>query len=339
MSEALHDSTTALLEAVAETYGLGRVYGHRFLSDGLMNRNWRVETETGVFAVKEITDVPLEKVRRNLAVLPGLQEDGVPVPVPLAGPGGSAVAEVAGHDFCVMPWVEGAHVQGVDLTEGEVRTLGTLLGRVHGALRHHTPAPVPDQPPRTSVTDPLAAREAADKLRALLPSPATNSLEASSAEALAHRRQMLHRYADLRPTTDRPTGPYGWTHGDFQYRNLLRRGGEVVAVLDWDRLGIRPYAEEVVRTAQVQFGVGGRFDLERVAAFVNGYRSVIPLSAAALADGLDRLWWKRMTDFWQLEFYLDRHDSTFGDMFLADEALLVWWTEHLSETREAFTAG
>ncbi|WP_408991008.1 hypothetical protein [Streptomyces sp. 1268] len=43
------------------------------------------------------------------------------------------------------------------------------------------------------------------------------------------------------------------------------------------------------------------FDLERVAAFVVGYRSMTPLEPAALLDASRRLWWKRMTDFWQLE--------------------------------------
>ncbi|MFD4322787.1 phosphotransferase [Streptomyces sp. NPDC058548] len=61
----------------------------------------------------------------------------------------------------------------------------------------------------------------------------------------------------MRPRGDVPAGPHGWTHSDFQYRNLLCAGGELTAILDWDRLGVRPYAEEVVRTAQVQFGVEG----------------------------------------------------------------------------------
>lgn len=134
-----------------------------------------------------------------------------------------------------------------------------------------------------------------------------------------------------------PAGPQGWTHGDFQYRNLLWADGGLVAVLDWDRLGVRPYAEEVVRTAQVQFGVEGVFDLERVTAFVAGYRSVIPLEPAALLDAARRLWWKRMTDFWQLEFHYDRGDHSCDELFIADEALLHWWTERLDAVEGAFT--
>ncbi|WP_437114443.1 phosphotransferase [Streptomyces cyaneofuscatus] len=116
----------------------------------------------------------------------------------------------------------------------------------------------------------------------------------------------IGKHACLRPEGDIPAGPHGWTHGDFQHRNLLRAGGELGAVLDWDRLGNRPYAEEVVRTAQVQFGVEGDFDLER------------------------------MTDFWQLEFHYDRDDHSCDDLFLADTALLHRWTERLDGVEQAF---
>ncbi|MEU1528501.1 hypothetical protein [Streptomyces fagopyri] len=58
---------------------------------------------------------------------------------------------------------------------------------------------------------------------------------------------------------------------------------------DRDRVGVRPYAEEVVRTPQVRFGVDGVFDLVRVSAFVGGYGSVMPLTDPALLDGVRRL--------------------------------------------------
>ena len=67
-------------------------------------------------------------------------------------------------------------------------------------------------------------------------------------------------------------GPFGWTHGDLQFRSILRDGGVVSAVLDWDRIAVRPLGEEVARTAQVQFGGElGYLDLERVAALTAGY--------------------------------------------------------------------
>ncbi|MFJ8006643.1 hypothetical protein [Streptomyces fagopyri] len=57
------------------------------LADGLMNANWRVEASAGVFALKRVTDVPADRLRRSLAVL---AEDGIPSARPSSRqPGGS----------------------------------------------------------------------------------------------------------------------------------------------------------------------------------------------------------------------------------------------------------
>lgn len=333
------DGLSAALSALARTFGLGEVRARQFLAHGLMNRNWRLDTASGAYAVKEITDVPLPTVRRNLAVLSGLASDGIPVPAPLAADGGDLVAEIGGHGYCVLPWVDGDHVPGNELTLTQARELGAVTARLHEGLRRHAPGPLPEQAPLSKVGDPAAADRTAVVLLERLPAEAAADFGKAAAEALHERRDLLARHVGARPLGEVPAGPYGWTHGDFQYRNLIRQGGRVVAVLDWDRLGVRPYGEEVARTAQVQFGVGGVFDLDRVAAFTTGYRSVIDLPQADLADAVRRLWWKRMTDFWQLEFHLDRQDPTFGEMFLADEALLHWWTDRAEEVQAAYAAG
>ncbi|MFI0206421.1 MULTISPECIES: phosphotransferase [Streptomyces] len=332
------DDLVADLPTLSRVFGLGEVHGWVFLAHGLMNRNWWLETSAGLYAVKEITDVPLAKVRRNLAVLVDLAREGIPVPAPLPAEGGEFVAEVGGHGYCVLPWVDGEHVQGTDLTLDEARDLGVLLARLHEGLRRHGPGSVPEQAPTAKARDAAEADRAAVTLLSRLPADPVTDFDKAATEALHDRRGLLSRHAGARPDGETPAGPYGWTHGDFQYRNLLRQDGRVVAILDWDRLGVRTYGEEVARTAQVQFGVGGVFDLDRIAAFCAGYRSVIDLAEGDLADAVKRLWWKRLTDFWQLEFYLDRQDPAFGEMFLTDEALLKWWTSRADEVQAAYAA-
>ena len=113
--------------------------------------------------------------------------------------------------------------------------------------------------------------------------------------------------------------------------------GRVAAVLDWDRLAVRPYAEEVARTAQSQFGTSGRFDLDRVNAFTTGYRRVIPLTDGDLSAALTRLWWRRMTDFWQLDFHYGRGNHDLDASFVEDERRLHWWTDHAADVRAAVT--
>ncbi|KND39825.1 hypothetical protein IQ63_01720 [Streptomyces acidiscabies] len=339
VTDRTHIPSADLAELIS-AFDLGDVLDRRHLADGLMNVNWRVDTPAGPFALKRVTDVPLDRLRRNLAVLSSLSADGIPVCAPVTTASGDTVAEIGGDGYCLFPWSAGAHVRGIDLPLSQAAALGEHLARLHvtlGRAADGTVLPAVPEAVTADVTAPERAVRKADRLVAAVRAKgAGDGFDAVAGDALEQRRVLLDKHAHLRPEGDTPAGPHGWTHGDFQFRNLLWESGELAAVLDWDRLGVRPYAEEVVRTAQVQFGVDGVFDLGRVSAFVGGYRSVIPLESAALTDGVRRLWWKRMTDFWQLEFHYDRHDHSCDGLFTADEALLHWWTDRLGLVEEAF---
>ncbi|WP_405626835.1 phosphotransferase [Streptomyces sp. NBC_01396] len=337
------DIPGSVLAELADAFGIEEVRERRYLADGLMNVNWKVDTPVGPFALKRVTDVSLDRLSRNLGVLAALAGDGIPVSAPVTTSAGSLVAEVGGGVWCLFPWAAGAHVRGIDLSLSQAASLGVQLGRLHVSLGRACGRgllPVVPDAVTAEVTSPEQAVEKSHRLTAAVADKGTGSaFDVAAVAALDQRRELIAEHADRCPRQATPEGAHGWTHGDVQYRNLLWEGEKLAAVLDWDRVGVRPYAEEVVRTAQVQFGVDGVFDLARVSAFVGGYRSVMPLEDTALADGVRRLWWKRMTDFWQLEFHYDRGDFSCDELFTADEALLHWWSDRLDQVEDVFVAG
>lgn len=351
MTEATYDTPSGSrygeiaqdLAVLGESFELGEVREHRFLSAGLMNGNWRLDTAEGSFALKRIMDVTLPLARRNLAVLAELAEAGVPVARPLATSTGETVAEIAGRGYCLIPWTEGDHQPGTALTLDQAADLGVLLGQIHQNLNgERTARLLPPGPQQATalVTTPAAAHTEADRFLALIAAlESPTAFDAEAAEALGERKVLLDKYGSERPSTEVALGPVGWTHGDVQHRNVLWRDGKIAGVIDWDRIRVRPFGEEVARTATVQFGgEDGYLDLERTAAFVAGYRSVVPIPVPALADAVERLWWKRMSDYWQLAFHYDRDDHSCDHLFLPAEGLLAWWTERREDVQAAFAA-
>lgn len=328
------------LIVLAEAFGLGTIHEARYLADGLMNRNWRIETDAGVFALKQLVDVPVPKARRSLGVLESLAGRGLPVCPPRLSTAAEPVVTVGESTYCLLPWASGEHRVGTKLTNGEARCLGELLGSIHqGLASPEVGLTAPEQSPRAKVRAPSDALAEADRFLAVIAElAAPGAFDRAAAVALRRRKILLGEVASLRPQSELPVGPVGWTHGDFQPLNVLWDGSAVSAVLDWDRLGVRPYGEEVVRTAQVQFGTDdGRLGLERVAAFVAGYRSVVPIADAALLDAEERLWWKRMTDFWQLQWHYDKNDHGPDSLWESGERLLEWWTADREAVRGALT--
>ncbi|MCX4690048.1 phosphotransferase [Kitasatospora purpeofusca] len=331
------------LAVLGESFGLGEVRECRFLADGLMNGNWRLDTAAGSFALKRIMDVPLSLARRNLAVLSVLAEDGLPVGRARLSSAGDSVVEVAGRGYCLIPWMEGSHQPGTALSIGQVADLGVLLGRIHRSLNGERLVgllPPGLEQVTVSVTTPAAAHEEADRFLTLIAGmESRTAFDAAAATALVERKVLLEKYGHERPASELAVGPVGWTHGDVQHRNILWRDGGITGVIDWDRIRVRPFGEEVARTATVQFGgEDGFLDLERTAAFVAGYRSVVPIPVPALADAVERLWWKRMSDYWQLVFHYDRGDRSCDHLFLPAEQFLAWWTERRAAVQEAFAA-
>ncbi|MDG4834874.1 phosphotransferase [Solwaraspora sp. WMMD1047] len=336
-----HPDLNGDLSHLAAAFGIGDIHGQEYLPAGLMNRNWRVTASGGDYALKQIIDVPLATARRNLRVVTALVGEGVPTCPPVLGAAGDPVVEVGNRGYCLLPWLEGDHLAGPDLTLDQARQFGQVLGQVHDRLdRIGRRVGLPAAPAKLSgrTIEPAAALLELDRFQAAARSGGT-SFDEAVVELLDRRRVLIDKYAELRPASALVQGRIGWTHGDMQHRNVIWLNGIIRAVIDWDRIRVRPLAEEVARTVTIVFGAEqGRLDLARASAFVSGYRAVVPLPVDDLADGVRRLWWKRMSDFWHLDFHYDRGDHSCDPLFLTSEAFLGWWTEHRAEVEDAFSA-
>ncbi|HZM74567.1 MAG TPA: phosphotransferase [Candidatus Limnocylindrales bacterium] len=328
------------LEAVCARFSLGTVRDARYLPDGLMNQNWRVTTRRGTFAVKQIHDGTLEQARRNLRVVAELAAAGVAVPAPLLADG-DAVAEIGEYGYCATPWIPGDHLAGTDLINNQARHLGHTLGTVHLSLARigsDLLSPAPTGLPG-KVTSAAAACAEAERYRRLAASQegGSSAFDDEVVGWLDQRIALINAHVGDEPKDDCALAPVGWTHGDFQHRNLLWAAGHVAAVLDWDKLRVRTLGEEIARTATLQFGgERGWLDLTKVAQFTAGYRDTLPISDEALADAVYRLWWKRLTDFWQLDFHYNRHDYSCDHLFFSGERFLHWWTPRRDDVVSTF---
>jgi homoserine kinase type II len=252
---------------------------------------------------------------------------------------GDPVVEFDTHGFCVLPWLDGEHHSGPDLTHAQARELGVAVGRIHQELNHPdsaTELPAVTIAPKALVLPPAEAVAEARRFQAAA-STAGGTFDAAVVDLLAQRIALIDKHAAARPTDDQPRGPYGWTHGDLQYRNIIWTGGTIGAVIDWDRIRIRPFAQEIARTSTIQFATPDGLDLHRTNAFIAGYRSLIAIDDGDLIDGFHRLWWTRMSNFWQLIYHYDRGNHSCDDLFISAEELLHWWTRHSTDVRDAVT--
>jgi Phosphotransferase enzyme family len=104
------------------------------VTEGLMNRNGRVTTVTGVWAVKQVLDVDAAAARRQHRATAGVAGLGLPVPAPVTA-GDDSVVVVDGAVYAVLPWVDGVHRRGSAVAVVEASAFGELLAPAALGLR------------------------------------------------------------------------------------------------------------------------------------------------------------------------------------------------------------
>jgi Ser/Thr protein kinase RdoA (MazF antagonist) len=318
-------------------YGAGSAVACEPVDQGLLNRGYRLCTTRGRYFLKHHFDPetadPAAIARQHRATQ-RLADLGVPVAPPLPGRDGRTVAVIGGHAYALHPWIEGRHRHGGQLTTVQCGRLGALLGVVHASLERVMPAHA------RARTEPVAADPADtftlidDLLGRVRRHRPADSFDELARHRLLERRTLLEQHADRRPARG---SSVGWVHGDFHPFNLLYRGDAPAAIVDWDRLGLRPRAEEAVRAAAIFFvRPAGTLDLPKVRAYARAYRRTAGATPSELAAAVHRVWWERLNDFWMLRWHYERGDTRADPQFPATSALAVWWTREYDAVCGAF---
>jgi aminoglycoside phosphotransferase (APT) family kinase protein len=215
---------------------------------GFANRMYRLDTDQGAFAVKELNLADrrwayhVEDVFRfERAAFAA----GIPMPEPIS----------ASHDTLVHRWVEGEEVPEAPVSAAFAFEIGEILAGIHaldvawthGSLEDPTERDWPELAGRALATVQPWADELAAQVETFL--------------AIAH-------FVD---TCERP-GPVVLTHKDIQPWNLLAREGRPV-VLDWELSGLLDLSGELGSTA-LSLAKGPGFDDIQPAIFrsvLDGY--------------------------------------------------------------------
>ncbi|SED98246.1 Ser/Thr protein kinase RdoA involved in Cpx stress response, MazF antagonist [Streptomyces sp. 3213] len=324
------------LGALLRQYAAGSAVACEPVEQGLLNRGYRLRTTRGRYFLKHHFDPETADpvaIARQHAATRRLADLGVPVAPPVPDRDGRTVAVVGGHAYALHPWIDGRHRHGGQLTTVQCGRLGALLGVVHASLERVMPGQRAECLPGADPADTFALID--DLLGHVRRHRPADAFDELARRRLLERRELLERHADRRPTRG---GCVGWVHGDFHPFNLLYKGDAPAAIVDWDRLGVQPRAEEAVRAAAIFFvRPDGALDLPKVRAYAHAYRRAARATPSELAAAVHRVWWERLNDFWMLRWHYERGDTRADPQFPAASALAVWWTREYDAVCEAFT--
>jgi homoserine kinase type II len=250
--------------ALARGFGAGELRSWRPIAAGTINSNFAIETSSGRFFLRINEGKSEEAVRYEAALVAELERAGVPVVAPLPSLSGEPFARHSDRYASLFPWIDGGHRARGEVSEGDAEAVGAALARLHEAG-----LPIAERFERAGIYtfDDIVGRF--EGLRGSADPALVPALLAIGEEI-----PWLRERARVRDAATR-----GLIHGDLFRDNVVFRGNELAALIDFEQAssGSLVYDLAVCVNAWC-FDEDVKPALAR--AMVGGYASLRALSAA-----------------------------------------------------------
>lgn len=249
-------------KAFGAQFGL-EVVAIRAMDAGSVNSNFTLTCADGSFCFARIYEEQSEQgAEAERRLLRELSAFGIPTAVPFSSSDGGGLLFHRGKPLSLYPWVEGVHLCTSMVIPERAWRLGATLARVHLA----TP----------TLTEVPAGRFDFEGIRKRL-----EIVQRETTRFDSHVRSIAERLD--RYGAERNEGlPSGLVHGDLFRDNVVWRGDDIVALLDFESACAGPFVYDLC-VCILAWCYSDAFQMENVRALVAGYRSARDLSDAELA--------------------------------------------------------
>ncbi|QRX80931.1 homoserine kinase [Glaciimonas sp. PAMC28666] len=263
-------------------FPLGKASAIKGISSGIENSNFFINTEAGEYVLTVFEKLTFEQLPFYLELMRHLAERGVAVPAPIANKDGAIINALHGKPAAIVSKLSGES----QMSPGPVhcREVGAMLARMHLAAQDF---PIVQPNLRGLAwwrdTAPVVLPFLTDDIKQLLRSEIKFQEDFATTAA----------YQNLR------NGP---VHADLFRNNVMFDGDKLSGFFDFYFAGCDTWLFDLAVTVNdwcidVDTGI---LDHARVAAMLDGYRSVQPFSAD------DQTAWQPMLRAAALRFWLSR---------------------------------
>ncbi|PWV97271.1 homoserine kinase type II [Paenibacillus cellulosilyticus] len=319
-ADAIRDD---LFNCITSIFGI-HINDYTQIEQGYLNLKWMIDTDIGGLFVKQYNktrypDRLMNGLEISLNHQSNLYRQGIPTPELFAHQGKHVLVTPSGERFVLMRQCGGNIIQPGSANETQMYTLGQVVGKMHTLLN----ANPTDRPLHWDIR----CKKEMDELWHTRWLHANTRQCAATIKALEAQRKILDKTdVELFSNCER-----GWGHWDLFADNLLFQPDAVSAILDFDRLNY-VYPEFDISRPILSCALDPRtLPVEKVRAFVSGYREYNALSTPKLIRSIKLTWWKE-AEWVTVE---QEYDSTPIKRFRVENN---WVSDHWDHLEDLFAA-
>lgn len=310
---------TTHLQNLCREYSLGEVFSITDVTEGILNKNYILETSSGKFFIKLVREKSRALLPYTAAAEELMRERGIPAICMLVSKGGEKFVSYGKATYSVYPFIESDRSHTYNLED--YRTMGVMLGKVHRAGSTDIPSFFLDKhwkekPKEQTVTD---LEEYKSRILA------KETRDAIDDTFLVYINLKL----DLVPTLEMDTVLSNSTliQGDYHAGNLLinKTTREIVGICDWEKAEMAPRAMELARSI-LYICFDGEYEdaveINTASSFLSGYITEYPIDKEEILAGFQVRLRRHILTSWLENHYYNYEDGR-GNHFVAHEIRII----------------
>ncbi len=292
------------LQTVCTNFNIGTLEKYERLAEGVLNLNYKLYTNTGVYFTKGIRSKKQDSLGLIYQVEKLMKEAGIPSIAMMTTQTGECTTDVDDQKFTVYPFIESDRSHSYSIED--YYRMGEVLARIHKVTENSIPSDfnlktvknndhVETIETLNSYKERILTKVEQDETDVLfleyinLKLEILNTME-DSLEIFSHKQHILH--------------------GDYHAGNLLldKDSREIVGVCDWEKTESGSRAYEIARSAILLFE-DPVHEIEQMKAYVRGYVSVYPISREELINGFTFRAKSMVKSKWMEDLYYNNGDT------------------------------
>lgn len=274
-----------IFEAITNIFGFN-IIGFSQIELGHMNLKWKIETDKGDLFVKQYnkTRYPeqmIQGLETSLNHQSNLYNKGISCPELYSHKGKYVIKTSYGERFVLMGLCGGYNIEAGTANKEQMYSLGKIIGQMHKILNCNNTVQLPlhwDVRSKESMI-----KDWQERWREAISLDCGNTVSKLEVQRKIIDKSEIDIFSQCET---------GWGHWDLFVDNILFKTNSVSAILDFDRMHYVYPEFDISRPILSCCVDNGQIYIDKVSAFVEGYREYHKLTNQKLVRSIKLTWWK-----------------------------------------------